>query len=82
MRLSPTEQRLYDTLKDGQSHSKEKLKKMLYTDNSGTGQLLIVYMCYLRKKLAHIMPGHTIICERVGHDFYYRLGRVSPMTEE
>lgn len=70
-KLSPTEQRLYDTLKDGRPHRREELHTCLFDEMSGRTALRY-HISNLRKKL---LNGYEIICVFYQRTWSYRMVR-------
>ena len=72
LRFTRTEQLIYDTLADGQSHSKEELKTLLSDDLSAS--TLKTHLTNMRKKMNPI--GHDIISESWRDGTRYRWVRI------
>lgn len=72
MRLTATEQRIYDRLSDGRMHHADDLLK-LFDDDLAEKQTLIMHISNLRKKIA--AQGRDIVCQVSGRN-YYRMVRV------
>lgn len=70
MRLTPTQQRLMDALKDGQHHCREDLMACLYDDQSGVNALAV--HIHLLKRVAR-RTGRTIASTYLDGKTYYRL---------
>ena len=71
-KLTPTQQRIYATLQDGERHPRTELIKLL-DDDLGEWVLLQVHISNLRKKVHG--SGLTIACETLEGLIYYRLVR-------
>lgn len=76
--LTPTEERIYSKLCDGQFHSKQELLGELYSDGPGVCRLLSQHIYNLRLKLKWLRPGTAIVSGTIGHGLHYRLVRISP----
>jgi hypothetical protein len=71
IRFTPTEQRIYDTLRDGRSHPKKDLQQLLYDEMSN--ESFRMHLCQMRKKIRPI--GQDIITEFWMDGIYHRLVR-------
>lgn len=76
---TPTEKSMMDILKDGQSHSVERLAGALVTNGYGVKLSVQQYIFRLRKKLN---PGEVIVTEHLSGVLHYRLGRRSPLVDD
>lgn len=72
VRLTPSEQRIYDALADGGSHPKEELQKLLCDDLSENG--VYIQVSNIRSKVRPI--GQDIISERWYNGVRYRRVRI------
>lgn len=64
LKLTPTEQRLYDALADGEGHHKTELMKLL-DDDMTTENTLRVHLYKLRLKLKTV--GEDVVAQQVGN---------------
>jgi len=71
MKLTPTEQRIYEMLSDGRLHKRSELMTCL-ADALASRQTFNVHMSYLRRKLP---KGFMIDCVLRDRTLHYRLAR-------
>lgn len=76
-KFTPTEQRLFDVLKDQLMHQPDELRRCL-VDELGPDVNIAVHISKMRVK---IRPTHEIISRRINNILYYRYVRVISPVE-
>lgn len=79
--LTPTEQRIFDKLKDGQFHSNKELVLELYTDGPRAFRTLYQHIYGLRQKLKESRPDLILVSDSPGGVLHYRLARLVPIID-
>lgn len=75
MRLTPTERRFYDLLRDGAVHVRSELEALLWDDQTAEpGNVITYHLCNLRKKLGAV--GQDVMVRGSNGRMTYRLVRL------